>query len=129
MATNVTVNALNAIVYGDNTFARTNVSLTDGTNTFTAIAKDSYGRVDTNVVTAYLPATPVYQYDARGNLTNDGQRVFFYDDENQLTAVLVSNAWKSEFKYDGLMRRRVRKEYTWAGVWRWFDDERGSLCL
>jgi RHS repeat-associated protein len=54
-------------------------------------------------------------YDARGNLTNDGQRVFFYDAENQLTTVLASNAWKSEFAYDGFMRRRVRKEFGWSG--------------
>ena len=91
-------------------------SVSDGANTITAIAQDSYGRQDTNVVTAYLPATPVYQYDLRGNLTNDGQRVFCYDDENQLTAVLVSNAWKSEFTYDGLMRRRIREEYTWLSA-------------
>ena len=118
--TDVTVNGQTAALYGDNTFARTNVTVSDGTNTITAIAQDSYGRWDTNVVTAYLPATPVYQYDLRGNLTNDGQRVFCYDDENQLATVLVSNAWKSEFTYDGLMRRRVRKDYTWIsayGTW------------
>ena len=39
-ATNVTVNSLTAFLYGDNTFAKDNFSLTDGTNTFTAIAKD-----------------------------------------------------------------------------------------
>jgi RHS repeat-associated protein len=64
-----------------------------------------------------LPKTPeTFTFDADGNLTSDGRRVFFYDDENQLTTVLVSNAWKSEFTYDGRMRRRVRKEYAWQGT-------------
>src|SRR5262249_34663241 len=48
-ATNVTVNSLAADIYADNTFARTNISLVDGTNTFTAIAADGYGRRGTNV--------------------------------------------------------------------------------
>src|SRR5438552_3505993 len=61
-ATNVTVNTSNAILYADNTFARTNIGLADGTNTFTAIAKDNRGRVDTNIVTAYLPASVTFQY-------------------------------------------------------------------
>jgi len=114
-ATNVTVNTVSALLYGDSTFALTNVSLTSGDNSFTAIAQDSYGRSDTNTVTAYLPATNTFYYDARGNLTNDGKRVFFYDDENQLTMVTVSNAWLSQFSYDGFMRRRIRKEHKCTG--------------
>jgi RHS repeat-associated protein len=44
--------------------------------------------------------------------------VFGYDDENQLTNVMVANAWKSEFFYDGKMRRRLRREFTWQnGAW------------
>jgi RHS repeat-associated protein len=104
-----------ATVYGDLSFARTNVTLLNGANTFVAVAQDSLGRTDTNTVTAYLPASAVCAYDSRGNLTNDGRRVFFYDSENQLTNVHVVGAWKSEFGYDGLMRRKVRKEFTWSG--------------
>jgi RHS repeat-associated protein len=114
-ATNVTVNTLSALVYGDSTFARTNVSVSDGDNTFTAIAQDNYGRADTNTITAYLPATATFHYDARGNLTNDGRRILAYDAENQLVSVTVSNAWRSEFQYDGFMRRRIRKEFSWTG--------------
>jgi len=65
-ATNVTVNTLDALLYNDATFARTNMSLSDGNNTFTAIARDSYGRQDTNSVTAYLPATLSCVYDLNG---------------------------------------------------------------
>jgi len=124
-ATNVTVNSSNAIRYADNTFARTNIGLADGTNTFTAIAKDNLGRIDTNIVTAYLPGTVTFQCDANGNLTNDGLRSFVYDDENQLISVSVANSFKSEFSYDGKMRRRIRREYAWQlGAWRMTNEVR-----
>src|SRR5205807_10642374 len=47
------------------------------------------------------------------NLVYDGNRAFGYDDDNQLTSVLVTNSWKSEFTYDGKGRRRIRREYKW----------------
>ena len=114
-ATNVTVNSSNAMRYADNTFVLTNVTLVNGTNSFTAIAKDNLGRIDTNIVTAYLPTNVVFQYDANGNLVFDGLRAFDYDDENQLIRVTVTNSFKSEFAYDGKMRRRIRREYLWQG--------------
>jgi hypothetical protein len=46
-------------------------------------------------------------YDLNGNLTNDGTRNFAYDDENQLTSVYVTNVWRSDFVYDGKLRRRI----------------------
>ena len=52
-----------------------------------------------------------YAYDANGNLTTNGTRFFEYDNENQLTRITEPNAWKSEFSYDGKMRRRITKEY------------------
>src|SRR2546425_2906194 len=118
-ATNVTVNTLAADRYADNTFARTNFTLADGNNTFTAIAQDTIGRKDTNAVTVNLPATATFQYDVKGDLTSDGRRTFTYDDENQLSSVIVTNtgvgttSTKSEFVYDGLFRRRIRKEFSW----------------
>lgn len=114
-ATNVTVNTTNSLLYTDYTFASTNHSLVDGVNTFTAIAKDAYGRLDTNVVTVRLPATSSYVYDLNGNLRTNGTRVFDYDDENQLITITESNTWKSVFTYDGKMRRRLRTECTWNG--------------
>ncbi len=117
-ATSVTVadngnSAGGATLYADKMFARTNVSLLNGNNTFTSIAQDSYGRQDTNAVTVNLPSTVSYIYDLNGNLTSDGTRGFDYDDENQLIRVTVTNTWKSDFTYDGRFRRRIRKEYTW----------------
>ncbi len=112
-ATNVTVNTSNSVLYLDYTFASTNHSLSDGTNTFTAIGKDNLGRIDTNVATLYLPASPNFFYDSNGNLTYDGHKALEYDDENQLTRITATNLWKSEFAYDGKLRRRIRREYTW----------------
>ena len=112
-ATNVTVNTLMADRYADGTFARTNLSLADGANTFTAVAKDAQGRGDTNAVTLSLPASANFSYDDNGNLVSDGLRAFAYDDENQLVSVLKTNDFRSDFAYDGKMRRRVRLESVW----------------
>lgn len=114
-ATNVTVNLLTAALYGDYAFAKDGFMLADGSNTFTAIVKDHYGRMDTNSVTVNLPATNSYSYDLNGNLLSDGNRAFAYDDENQLIRATVTNAWKTEFTYDGKLRRRISKDYTWNG--------------
>jgi RHS repeat-associated protein len=105
----------NAVLYADATFAATNFTLANGNNTFTAIAKDSYGRRDTNSITVNLPATNSYGYDFNGNLTNDTIRSFAYDDENQLTSVYVTNLWRSDFVYDGKLRRRIERDYSWNG--------------
>ena len=111
----MTVNSLAASRYGDNSFASTDHTLADGSNVFTAVATGSFSRWDTNTVSVYLPASPSYSYDLNGNLLSDGRRHFTYDDENQLTTVVVTNSTKSEFTYDGKMRRRIRKEYIWQG--------------
>jgi RHS repeat-associated protein len=113
-ATNVTVNNLTATRYADNTFSKDGFTVTNGNNTFTAVAQDASGRSDTNQVMYNLPATVSFQYDLNGNLTSDGNRGFDYDDENQLIRVTVTNSWKSEFTYDGKFRRRVRKESSWV---------------
>jgi RHS repeat-associated protein len=110
-ATNVTVNGTNALRYNDATFAATNMPLT---TTYTAVASDSYGRWATNTVTVNLATNIIFQYDANGNLTNDGLRSFAYDDENQLIQVWVPGQWSSVFSYDGKMRRRIRQECTWT---------------
>ncbi len=113
-ATNVTVNGTNALLYSDATFAATNMPLTTA---YTAIAKDAYGRINTNTATVSLATNSSFQYDLNGYLTNDGTMSFGYDDENQLTQVWVPNQWFSQFTYDGKMRRRIRQEYTWSGGW------------
>jgi RHS repeat-associated protein len=114
IATNVTVNSSNAVIYGDYTFAATNMPLT---NTYTALALGG-GLAATNAVTFNLASNAVFQYDGNGNLTSDGWRNFVYDDENQLIQVYVPGEWLSQFVYDGKKRRRIRTEFNWqSGGW------------
>jgi len=115
-ATDVTVNGVTATNYLDATFAKDGFTPTNGNNAFTAVAQDSYGRKDTNSITCFLPGTNTFTYDLNGNLLSDGSRYFAYDDENQLISAWVTNAWQSTFAYDGKMRRRIRREYTWQGA-------------
>jgi RHS repeat-associated protein len=48
-------------------------------------------------------------------LTN-GTEVMIWNDENELVTNFVAGAWKSEFVYDGKMRRRIEKDYSWNGA-------------
>jgi RHS repeat-associated protein len=121
-ATNVTVNTSNAVLYADATFASTNQPLTNSvTNSFTAIAKDGYGRVSTNTVSLFIPTGGNHTYDLNGNLQYEyssvggTNRQFTYDDENELTSVMVASNWQSQFVYDGKMRRRIERDYAWNG--------------
>jgi RHS repeat-associated protein len=113
--TNVTVNSQTNFLYADGTFAAPGFSLSPGNNTFTAVGKDTYGRVSTNIVTASYASSPSYKYDLNGNLTNDGTRNFAYDDENELVSVWVVGVWSNSFAYDGLQRRRIKQDYSWTG--------------
>jgi len=117
-ATNVTVNASNATLYADATWASWGHTVLDyQTNVFVVTAQHPLGTAQ-NTLNVPLPPLVNYTYDANGNLTNDQVRCFQYDAENQLTNAYVPNAWRTEFKYDGLNRRRIRKEFSWsAGAW------------
>jgi len=114
-ATGVTVNTSNTVMYADTTFASTNQPWASGNNTYTAIAHDGYGRSSTNGITVALQTTNGFSYDLNGNLLSDGTRNFKYDDENQLISVWVANTWSNNFVYDGKMRRRIERDYSWAG--------------
>jgi RHS repeat-associated protein len=115
----VTVSGIGAAaVYSDATWARAGATPANGPNTYTATASDSYGRTSTDSITVTSSNSVSFVYDANGNLLSDGNRNFAYDDENQLISVWVANSWRSDFVYDGLMRRRIRREYSWAsGIW------------
>ena len=121
-ATSVTVAANGgaataAIRYADRTYARTNVTLLNGNNTFTAVAS-SGTRGDTNTTTVNLPVAVTFLHDLNGNLRTNGTRLLEYDDENQLTRVTEPGAWKAEFVYDGKLRMRVSRDYEWRnGAW------------
>src|ERR1700744_3549816 len=114
-ATNVAVNGASAALYGDRAFALVK-TVTNGLNPFTAIGKDVYGRVSTNVSTVNGQTNNnAYSYDLNGNLLSDGTRNFAYEDENQLISVWQTNVWRNDFVYDGFMRRRIERDYSWSG--------------
>jgi RHS repeat-associated protein len=110
----VTVNGAVAQTNSDFTFASPGYSLANGNNTFTIIARNMSNITVTNSLTVNLPTPVSFQYDANGNLTNDGARWFFYDAENQLTNVTSASQWQVVFVYDGLNRRRIERDYTWT---------------
>jgi RHS repeat-associated protein len=119
-ATSVTVNGQSATLYADKSFALANLALAD--TAITAVAQDGQGQSNSHAIHVGFPPTVAFQYDTSGNLTNDGRRVFSYDNENQLVGVVVSNGvnqlTQTGFVYDGRMRRRIRTEATWqSGGW------------
>jgi RHS repeat-associated protein len=114
-ATSVTVNGQAAQIYGDFTFARTNLTLANGQNIFTNIAVNDYGLTVTNTLAVNLPQSVTLGFDNNGNLTNDGSRTFAYDSENQLTNVTVAGAFRKDFVFDGLNRLRIKREFSWTG--------------
>ena len=117
-ATGVTVNGSAANFHNNNTFALGGFSLANGWNTFTAVAQDSFGRGSTNAVTLCLPTPVSYTYDANGNLTSNSRWQYTYDEENRLVELTAGSAWKVDFVYDGLRRRRIRRESIWQnGTW------------
>ncbi len=117
-ATNITVNGQMAQMYGDFTFAATNIVLTNGNNAYVIIAHNPYGVTTNNSFTDNFPASVSLSSDNNGNLTNDGTLTFGYDSENQLTNVSVAGQWKLDFSYDGLNRRRISRNYYWnSGSW------------
>lgn len=107
-ATAVTVNNSGGDVYTDGSFAVRGQGVTAS---YTATASNAGGgRTDAISVN---PASSIsYTYDNNGNLRGDGQRLFSYDDENQLVRVEVQGSWAVDFVYDGLGRRRIRREYS-----------------
>ena len=126
LAQSVTVNGQGTEIYGDKTFATTNgLTLSNGSNALTFAATDAASHTTSFTESYDLPATNNYAYDLNGNLTRDGARGYEYDDANRLTRITATNQWKSEFGYDALSRRNVRREYVWNGAsWSLKDEVR-----
>src|SRR5579885_774534 len=114
-ATNVTVNGVGANLHPDGTFDQY-FTATNGRNVFVAVARDAYGRQSTNVSAVNVQVTnSAYTYDLNGNLISDGTRNFAYDDENELISVWQTNVWREDYVYDGKLRRRITRQFTWNG--------------
>ncbi len=109
---------LGPTIYSDNAFAQGGLALTNGPQSFSLVATDASGRTATDSMTQTYPTNVAFAYDDNGNMTSDGRLGYAYDDENQLIRIMATNAWKSEFTYDGRMRMRIRKEYNWqSSAW------------
>lgn len=59
-------------------------------------------------------STTNYYYDNSGNLVYDGTRYFQYDANSRLVRVFVPLSWRTDYFYDGLSRKVVRKDYKWV---------------
>lgn len=115
-ASSMTVNGQAAAVYKDQTFATTSgLTLTNGVNTFVYTAKDALRHPSTKTIVVTLPQSINCSYDDNGNLLSDGVRSFVYDDANRLTQMYVTNNWRTDFVYDGVSRKRIRKDYSGSG--------------
>jgi RHS repeat-associated protein len=115
-ANTVTVNGQAGTLFADNSFAQSGFVVTNGLNSFTAMAANTQGLCSTNtsVVTVNITNSG-YAYDLNGNLLTDGTRCFAYDDENELISVWATNVWRNDFVYDGKLRRRIERDFTWLG--------------
>jgi RHS repeat-associated protein len=88
------------------------VPTTNGTNTFTIVAKDVSGNTTTQQYELSLSgSSKTFTYDANGNMTGDGARTLEWDVRNRLAAVTIG-AQRTEFGYSSddkraLMRRVV----------------------
>ena len=123
------VNGQVAQIYSDSTFATmAGLALRDGNNLFVTAGSNAAGALVVSTITSNrLPVMVNFGYDLNGNLTGDGQRVFDYDDANRLISVTVSNSYRTEFVYDGLGRRRIVRDFTWAsaiGNWQSASETR-----
>ncbi len=106
----VTVNSVTAKLFPDRVFEATNITVNAGTNVLTAVyhgpAFTNTQTVATNTSTVIM-ATPVFGYDAKGNLTNDSEFAYQYDSANRLTNAVSKASGSSVLaaRYDGLGRR------------------------
>ena len=96
--------------HGDNIGSRETAIAHVTTNTYGPNQLNQYLSVTS--VTATATNTASLSYDADGNLTNDGQRAYFWNGENRLAATqpltVGAGTNRVQFSYD-YMGRRVRK--------------------
>lgn len=78
----------------------------------------SEGSTTTAVFDNFNLWTPVYTYDANGNMTSDGKICYTYNEANQLSQVknCVSNVTKAEYTYDFKGNRMVKKTYLYGNL-------------
>ncbi len=84
-----------------------------GSNAIPVVAWNGTNSTQTNRTVYMPPVKPQkFLYDLNGNITNDEQRAFFWDEENRLVTIesLVGEKRKSEYVYDAQWRRTQKKD-------------------
>jgi len=105
--------------------------------TYTANSLNQYTRITGSgpATSTFQPSTP--QYDANGNLINDGKQSYRYDAQNRLVSVetlsvggtLRPDSVKAEFAYDARNRAILRKYYSLSAGSQWVLNSGYSLAL
>lgn len=105
-AATVTIDGKAAEVDGSNNFTGT-AQIGSGTTTVTLKAKDYSGNETTKQYEIDAAgSTTSYTYDANGNLTSDGTKMYFWNALNQLVEVKEGTTTTiATFEYDGAGRR------------------------
>jgi RHS repeat-associated protein len=90
-------------------YAATGIPLVAGTNALGAVVTDAAGRSATSRVDV-VAKNKAYGHDLNGNMTNDTDKVYVWDEENRLIRVTERGTGKVllQNRYDGLSRRRER---------------------
>lgn len=98
-------------------------TLGTGSNAVSIVAWQGTNATE-KVLTLFAPPTNPqrFMWDLNGNLTNDGQRAYTWDEENRLVAIETDPAYpaptrkRSVFSYDGMGRRVQRQDLSgWSG--------------
>jgi RHS repeat-associated protein len=121
----VKVSGTNAVMYnGTNYLGGGKVSL-PGSNNIPIVAWLGTNSTEINRTVYMPPAKPqAFLYDLNGNLTNDGQRAYYWDEENRLVAVETQGdagipaceKKRSEYLYDAQGRRARKTDLSgWTG--------------
>ncbi|MCO5069475.1 MAG: hypothetical protein M9910_12470, partial [Kiritimatiellae bacterium] len=105
----VRVNGRSATMLDAGRYAATGIPLVNGTNVLAAVVTDIAGRSATSRVEV-IAKNKNYGHDLNGNMTNDADKVYEYDEENRLIRVTERGSGKLllQNRYDGQSRRRER---------------------
>lgn len=115
----------NAPPYWNSTNWLAGATLTTGSNRVDIVTYLGANSAQTDLTLFMPPAKPQsFLYDLNGNLTNDGYRVYTWDEENRLVAIETApesvatgiESHRSEYIYDAQWRRIFKIDYTaWDG--------------
>ena len=106
----VTINGQLATRQEDNSFYLEGLSLSSQGNVFQAEAQSEFDALATSRREVLLPPSETPVHDNDGNLIQRGPRSYRYDAAHQLVGI-EDLRFKVDYRYDGLGRLRIRREY------------------